>query len=788
MRIKQKLIVAFVGIVLLMGFGGYISIDVVHKAFNKNIGQGFVLLAGSILDRIDKGMNHRVEQVQAYSKDISQEPAFISSNENFDEMDDVQKYIIQKDSEWTTAPKEMITPFMQELLNNELSEEIRGEFELKEFYEQKYGYPVFAEVFVTNKYGANIGQTQKTSDYYQADEEWWQRAKEDGLYVSKVDFDKSSNVYSMDICVRIDDEEGKFLGVIKTVLNIEELTDIIKEIHNASQYKTMRTELLTLQGEMLYKTGEYEFLKKLPEEELSFYKDASGYFVLKECGEEEEMIAYAYSRTYKDVASLGWLVVVEGETEEICAPVIRLRNYILIILSVTTILSILAGLFISGFISKRLKLLGDAATEIGKGNLDTLIGIKSNDEIGNLAKTFNSMTEKLRKNTTSIEKLDCEITERKKAEGSLRTTNQQLQTNEIYLQKLNQLQVELLKPGTIAEKSKIITNAVMDIFDADFCRIWLTGQGDRCNSGCIHAEVTEGPHVCRYRDKCLYLTSSSGRYTHINGEVHQRVPFGCYKIGRVAAEDESKFLTNDVTHDPRVHNHDWAAECGLASFAGYQLRPPGGETIGVLALFSKHPISPDENAFLENFANTTAQVMQTVKTEQELVNSKGQLSHSNKELEQTVDTLETVNTELKDFVYIASHDLREPLRKISSFGSMLKDSLAGKLEADDEENFEFMIDGADRMTKMIEGLLVYSRLNRDNESFEAVDLNELVEQLEQLELNILLEETNTILDVSGNMPKVLGDATQIKQLLQNFISNGINTTARHNYISRGIHV
>ena len=64
--------------------------------------------------------------------------------------------------------------------------------------------------------------------------------------------------------------------------------------------------------------------------------------------------------------------------------------------------------------------------------------------------------------------------------------------------------------------------------------------------GCIHAKAKEGPHVCLYRDRCLHLISSSGRYTHINGKAHRRVPFGCYKIGLIASGEEHKFLTNEL--------------------------------------------------------------------------------------------------------------------------------------------------------------------------------------------------------------------------------------------------
>ncbi|MFQ6103531.1 MAG: PAS domain-containing protein [Candidatus Glassbacteria bacterium] len=178
---------------------------------------------------------------------------------------------------------------------------------------------------------------------------------------------------------------------------------------------------------------------------------------------------------------------------------------------------------------------------------------------------------------------------------------------------LNLLKEELLNPGGLDQKLKLITDGVVSIFNADFARIWITKPGDLCNEGCIHGQATEGPNVCKSRDRCLHLTASSGRYTHIDGEVHRRVPLGCYKIGRVASGQDNKFITNDVCRDPRVHNHDWARELGLVSFAGYRLLSAPGEPIGVLALFSKHEISSDEDKLLQDLANTTAQVIQVVK-------------------------------------------------------------------------------------------------------------------------------------------------------------------------------
>ena len=186
------------------------------------------------------------------------------------------------------------------------------------------------------------------------------------------------------------------------------------------------------------------------------------------------------------------------------------------------------------------------------------------------------------------------------------------------LSAINRLHQELLVPGPLSEKLLKVTDSVISIFDADFCRIWLTKQGDLCETGCVHAKTTEGPHVCRMKDRCLHLAASSGRYTHTDGEVHRRVPFGCYKIGLVASDEERKFVINNVAEHPRIHNKEWARESGLVSFAGYQLRPPGGMTLGVLALFSKHPIMPEEDTSLEGISNTVAQVVQNAAMEDAL--------------------------------------------------------------------------------------------------------------------------------------------------------------------------
>jgi PAS domain S-box-containing protein len=190
--------------------------------------------------------------------------------------------------------------------------------------------------------------------------------------------------------------------------------------------------------------------------------------------------------------------------------------------------------------------------------------------------------------------------------------------NERRMAQLNRLKERLLLPEPLQEKLGVISLALVDIFSSDFARIWIVKPGDLCHAGCFHAQASDTRHVCQYHERCLHLMASAGRYTHLDGTMHRRVPFGAYKIGRIAAGDDLKFITNNAGRDPRVHDHAWARSLGLVAFAGYRLLSAAGTPMGVLALFSQRRIVPEEDALLLNVANTTAQVLQTALVEEAL--------------------------------------------------------------------------------------------------------------------------------------------------------------------------
>ncbi len=212
-----------------------------------------------------------------------------------------------------------------------------------------------------------------------------------------------------------------------------------------------------------------------------------------------------------------------------------------------------------------------------------------------------------------------DVTERKRMEQDLEQAFQRQQG-------ISWLHEHLLESRPLRDKLQLVTESIDRLFDADFCRIWLVRPGDLCEQGCLHASVTEGPHVCRHREMCLHLVASAGRYTHLDGAKHRRVPFGAYKIGLIAAGKETKFLINDVQQNPRVHDRKWAKELGLVSFAGYRLQSPGGTPLGVLALFARRPLTAQEDLLLEGLCNATTSILLTQlaedRTRQELAERK----------------------------------------------------------------------------------------------------------------------------------------------------------------------
>ncbi|PGF15704.1 PAS domain-containing sensor histidine kinase [Natrinema sp. CBA1119] len=133
--------------------------------------------------------------------------------------------------------------------------------------------------------------------------------------------------------------------------------------------------------------------------------------------------------------------------------------------------------------------------------------------------------------------------------------------------------------------------------------------------------------------------------------------------------------------------------------------------------------------------------------------------------------LEESNERLEQFAYAASHDLQEPLRMVTSYLTLLENRYGDAFDEDGREFLAYAVDGADRMRDMIDGLLEYSRVETQGDPFEPTDLNAVFENVRE-DLQIQLEESGAEITVE-DLPRVEGDASQLRQVLQNLLSNAI---------------
>jgi PAS domain S-box-containing protein len=129
------------------------------------------------------------------------------------------------------------------------------------------------------------------------------------------------------------------------------------------------------------------------------------------------------------------------------------------------------------------------------------------------------------------------------------------------------------------------------------------------------------------------------------------------------------------------------------------------------------------------------------------------------------------NTDLRQFAYIASHDLQEPLRMVSSFVQMLQKRYEDKLDDDGKEYIKYAVEGAKRMYELLNGLLAYSRVQTREHEFSRTDMKEVVKKVTD-NLSLVIGESNAEIHCD-ELPVVVADENQIVQVMQNLIENAL---------------
>jgi light-regulated signal transduction histidine kinase (bacteriophytochrome) len=142
-----------------------------------------------------------------------------------------------------------------------------------------------------------------------------------------------------------------------------------------------------------------------------------------------------------------------------------------------------------------------------------------------------------------------------------------------------------------------------------------------------------------------------------------------------------------------------------------------------------------------------------------------------KERETLLEELKRSNEELRQFAYITSHDMQEPLRTIASFTQLLERRYKNRLDDDADEFMDYIVEASIRMKQMILDLLEYSKIGRNEKEFHAVDMEEVLNDI-IINLHDLIERTDAEI-THDPLPIVIGERDNLFRVLQNLIGNAI---------------
>ncbi len=378
-------------------------------------------------------------------------------------------------------------------------------------------------------------------------------------------------------------------GVVVLRLPLQVLEDQLREVPGfRGSAENLHVDLLDRKGVFLYSNYEKEGVLREISPEWVFIQEklltglTSGYLRYTNPAENvgEEIIVFVRERGYQEYPGSGWTLDLFVPTQAVFAPVRELRLEIVAAVLVTgAALLVILFLLVRSF-TRPIEELGRAAREIGRGNLDVRVPVRSRDELGLFAETFNRMAGDLQASRRELTTFSSELeglVEERTAE-LLRTNvllhselSERVKTQEALAvrERLLRLAADIGEALTFDQKIESTLQMCADFIardlDAVLVRIWTLGG---------EAGVLE-------------LKASAGLYTRIDGQ-HSRKIVGELKVG-IIAKEQRPILTNSVLGDPFITDQEWARRDGIAAFAGYPLIADR-KTMGVLALFARRPL------------------------------------------------------------------------------------------------------------------------------------------------------------------------------------------------------
>jgi GAF domain-containing protein/HAMP domain-containing protein len=452
--LRVKLILFFVLVAIVAVSAVAASINFTTRAeLEQQVGLNMSRLAQRVSTEITTNLESQVRLLQIAGTQF-EETAEEASNSYTGSQAEILASINTLDTTWRSAPNE--SPLISNVVESPLADELR------EFREIS---PEHVELLVTDRYGANIAATNRTTDYYQADEDWWQAAYNNGegnVYISQPEFDASSQTFALLIVVPLF-KEGELAGILRSTLEVNTLVKLIDEENfgetgqvdlRINKADLLGTELLTQdeRSALMAITGPYEQIS---------------YNGLPSLVSEVEIQPSADNLNGNAISRLGWSVIVHQNLDEALQPVEnQIRTTTLIALAVLLVAGFL-GVIAAQRIAAPLVDLTHTARQISAGDLSARAIIQTEDEIGTLAGTFNEMNNQLGRLLAGLEQRVAERT------ADVETARQQSEKRAQELQAISEISRIISTEQRLETLLALITRLVSERFDFYHVGIFL---------------------------------------------------------------------------------------------------------------------------------------------------------------------------------------------------------------------------------------------------------------------------------------------------------------------------
>ncbi|MDH3944616.1 MAG: HAMP domain-containing protein, partial [Anaerolineae bacterium] len=421
LAVRFSLVIFLMAVISLSGLSWYTS-STSEQDMITEVGKNFQLQAETLNELTVSFFREKVTQLQALASMDAVTTLTRGKNASYvGNLDEIQDRIAELDELWINAPEG--DTFVDSIISpsswvNALT------YQLLDFRES---FPENAEIFITDRYGANISATDRTSDYYQADEGWWQASWNGGqgaIYISQPEFDESAGVTGVQISVPImNSSNTEAIGVVRSTVVLDELFALLDRSFFG---ETGHSILFDNTGLVIYEPGE------MAAEESSdllaagvrehFTNSPSHYMTAVDQHGEDALFGHTLlfaappsegslegtkyqleSWISNAINDLGWAVVVRQATYESLAAVSQLGYNIGYVNIAIIVLASLMGGYFARSLTQPLTKLSETAEKLGQGNLDARVDIPSDDEVGLVARTINQMADQIQSTLDGLE-------------------------------------------------------------------------------------------------------------------------------------------------------------------------------------------------------------------------------------------------------------------------------------------------------------------------------------------------------------------------------------------------